>query len=491
MKNCISIIISENESTEDSFDVNAVTFNPFAYDNGVRGEIVFYNINSSTFQKYATQMTQYIVEANRNYFGYPVKVYMYKWAAYSAPVFNKSNPNQILRYSLLDGELLNLFARHMNFTPIFIGGKNNSFEGSLRAIENNKADIASNSRIIANYNTEKTVFLRPIDLVELRYMVPKRHSLRALNVFVYSLFDFQTSLTMISVFIFLILIWFTLNFIHEKFTNTPQGNSIPRSLLIVTSTQYFISIKLSRFLKGHQQVLLGFMLIYGIIVSSNYQSSVVGQLSTAVSDDDINTLEKLRDSGLNIYFVPTVEQFIGIPENFTGPSIVYELFQKQEKLQVSVPDAAKVIANNHTIAVLCTSMVAYNTQSVTFDNKTGLDRIFVIPKSPVAFFNSYIVPKRSPYRIRFNDALFNFIEFGFVNYETEQVKFKVKIGYITRAKLSFEKGESLFMPISPNQMRSLFYVWGYLLTIAIFLFIIELLTQFVNQNQFNKLKLKV
>lgn len=482
MKNCISIVIIENEEFEGSFEVNAVIYNPFAYDDGVRGHVSFYNINSSTFQNASIEMVQNIVDADKNYYGYPIKVYMYEWPAWSRAVVNESNPNQILRYTLLDGEILNLFVKFINFTPIFYGSINNSFQESLEVIESETVDVVTNSRIIADYGTENTVFLQPVDVVELRYMVPKRHSTRALNVLIYSLFDFETSLGMIAVFIVLILIWFSLNFYYERFTNQTAGNSIPRALLIVTATQYFNSINISRF-KGYQQVLLGFMLIYGILVSSNFQSSVVKQLQTEVSDADINTLLKLRDSGLKIYHVQTVDQFILVPENQTTSSVIFDLFKIHNNLNISVQKAAYIIQNNRTIAVLCTSKVAYEFQSNMFDRKTGLDTIFVIPQAPVVFYNSFVMPKSSPFRMRFNEVLRELIECGFVRYETEVVKRNVQMGYIRRAKLNFQNHVSLFMPISPDQLRSLFYIWGYLMTIAFSIFIIEILTKFMNNNK--------
>lgn len=476
----IIVIIPENDHMNPyEVDHYMMVQNPFKFNEfGLRGEIHIFAINSTNYRENTDMVLKIINDQDKNLFQYPVKVYMYEWPIYSKAIFNRSNSHQVIRYTLLDGEILNILSTKMNFKSEFVGKvSENNVMGSVMAVNEMEADIAANSLIISDYKTDNAVFLASIGTTELAYIVPKMQSLKTLNVFIYSLFDVPSEIIMILVFVLLVVVWYVLNFIYEQFTRRPEGNSIPRSLLIIASTQYFISIKFTKFIKGHQQILLGVMLIYGIIVSSIYQSSVIIQLSSRISEKDTNSLNELFESNLKIYFVPTLKDFVNQSlTELNHSSIYYRLFSKQLIMHNQLELVIQEIAIDKTAALLCSEKVAREITYTIYDSKSGDDLIYVVPESPGHFFKSLLVPKQSPYRVTWNLILGRCLEGGILNYELMRTELLIRLKYITRAKLNLQTGDTIFRPISPDQMRSLFMVWVFMLIVSMIVFAIEVLT---------------
>lgn len=111
----------------------------------------------------------------------------------SRPVYGANN--SIIRYELLDGEIVDVLRTRLNFTPIFTQIDNTSwgyqlpsgnFTGGLYCIENELVDLMANTYPMSDHNTTKSLFLKPITRGRLYFIVPTPEIIRELMVSLYN-----------------------------------------------------------------------------------------------------------------------------------------------------------------------------------------------------------------------------------------------------------------------------------------------------------------
>lgn len=396
---------------------------------------------------------------------------MYEIPSLSKAQFNSTG--HFVGYNLIDGEVITLMSKTMNFKPNFSGNNTheNNFRGSIRAIENGDVDIAGNVRMISDYNTINMVFLSPIDFIGLYYIVPNCVRMSPLNVFIYSMFDEVSQFINIFLFVSLIVIYYMMNFIYSKFDRLHEPNSLSRSFLIVAATQHNISFGFSKILTIHQRLLIICMLFYAVNVSNIYQSGIVRQLSTRSTDSNINTLQELSQSDLNLTYIPSIEDFIKLPSNMSSNIYVKLLYNRQKKSRLSIYDEVQQITINRSSGILVYSLVAKQLRADNYDKKTRQSRIHIVPESPAGYFASFSVPKSSPYLRRFNQILQRCQESGLFGREIEKREAVIDV---KDSKYALEAAETKLSPIKLEQLSSLFLVWIVCLVVSSIVLFIEI-----------------
>jgi hypothetical protein len=86
----------------------------------------------------------------------------------------------IIGYKYLDGEIVSIIIKKMNFTPIYTNAEcclgyqlpNGSFNKDLGSLENEEADLVGVQSISMDYNTTKSLYLTPISYGKFFFVVP-------------------------------------------------------------------------------------------------------------------------------------------------------------------------------------------------------------------------------------------------------------------------------------------------------------------------------
>lgn len=155
------------------------------------------NLTAFNLEENLIEMENFLKYRLDNLQKFPLKIHIFEYGMKSVAVYDSSG--NISHYTYPDGELISSIAKVMNFTPVYLphdeGARygyqlsNGTFTGGLAAIEYDKADILANSKLIANYNTTKAIFLQPITMTKLFFIIQRRKTTRLIMVTIFEELD--------------------------------------------------------------------------------------------------------------------------------------------------------------------------------------------------------------------------------------------------------------------------------------------------------------
>lgn len=306
--------------------------------------------------------------------------------------------------------------------------QNNKIPGYLSVVENNEVDISSTSTLISMMDTENIGFLNVFDFLEISYMVPKKIVNFNYLVTQFEIFDFITIAISLLSFMALTILWYSIERIRSKTGRKHQTMS--DIFLIVIQSQNKVGI--NNFSLLNNRGILITIVIFSFIISSTYESIISSRLVNEPKVREIDTLEELDRSGLNILTtIPDV--FKPNTEDIDQNSLLYRLYKKQKY----VPYSEDVMRNETNTCLLTRSKIAVYVIAVNFDKVTGKDLFYIVKEKPLHLHRSFIIPKTSPYRERMNEILMRSIESGFVRFATNEGSFEVFRKYVIRTKAGF------------------------------------------------------
>lgn len=425
----------------------------------------------------------------RNLYGYEIQVRFFKkknknkfknlnFQAYrsdtSEPyeiVYN--HKKQFLRYKFTDGTIMACLTSTMNFTLKRLTQKafnktyfdpNNKIPGYLAVIENNQVDMSSTSTLISMMDTKNIAFMNVFDFLEISYMVPKK--IVNLNYLVtqFEIFDFITITISLLSFLALTLLWYSIERIRSKTGRKHQ--TLSDIFLIVIQSQNKVGIK--DFSLLNNRGILITIVIFSFVISSTYESIISSRLVNEPKAREIDTLEELDQSGLNILTtIPDV--FKPNAEDIDQNSLLYRLYKKQKYL----PYSDDLLSNKTNTGLLTRSKIAVYIIAINFDKTSGKDLYHIVKEKPLHLHRSFIIPKTSPYVHRMNEILMRSIESGFVCFATNEGTFEVFKKYIFRTKAGF--GEpSRNVVIKIEHFKPLAVLFGICLGFSLIIFILEI-----------------
>ena len=356
-------------------------------------------------------------------------------------------------------------------------------------VENGKCDLSANSRLLSDTRTSNTVYLYPIDVATMNYVVAKRHNKLKLNVFVLSLYSWDVQIVFSAILLIFSIIWFILDWFNtnyiEKHTKPLKINSIIKIFIIIIGAQHSISQK--NFKKRYERFMYLSLLLSCLITCNTYQGTVISQLSKQSNADNLMTVAQLLKTDMNITaFIIVKDLFKPPPKDTNINSELYQLYKRQTIITKFTFDMDSVIEG--TEAILLRKNLVWHTVADLVDNITGDPLLHVIPESPIAFYTSFLVPKTSPFIDRFNQIIQFIKQSGFNKYSEDQAKFNAKMYYIKRAKSHQYTASNTATKISIFHLSSLFTVWAYSISVSFIVFLIEIIIY--NLTSYNKQQLK-
>lgn len=271
----LAIVLTQDEI------INFVLYNPFS------DEFLDLAFNLDNVQHNFIKMTDFINDRIINLNQYPLRVNIFEF-----PMTSRKEENEdggLTKYSYVDGATLHVLSEKMNFKIIYVDSldgvkygsqsEDGNFTGSLGTLENEQVDLLGNPRLIANYNTTKSLFLQSITMMRLSFIIKRRPTFKMLIISVYSQFDDVSTILGITFSVLFPFIYFIISKNEMKILK-PGGKSgsLVKSITYVFALQQNISMTHMTF--NATRIIVAAILFYTLITSALFQSSITKNLNT-------------------------------------------------------------------------------------------------------------------------------------------------------------------------------------------------------------------
>jgi hypothetical protein len=184
-----------------------------------------YHTINVTLQSDLSEIKSYQRNRIRNLHKYPIRIYIFESPMTVKKVIVGKTSKVIFTY--VDGELASLLAEKMNFTSIFVVSEiekshngfmleNGSFSGGIGAIENDRADLVINPRLISDLNTTRATYLQPITTESFNFVIQRLKRPRILPLSMFYLYDVPSRIIALILLILFPIIYMIINNIERK-----------------------------------------------------------------------------------------------------------------------------------------------------------------------------------------------------------------------------------------------------------------------------------
>jgi hypothetical protein len=301
----------------------------------------------------------------------------------------------------------------------FMFQNNGTFTGTIGDILYDRADISLNSRFVKLYGTDDIEFTLPVGVDSLCVIVPKAKRLPQWLAF-FRVFNLHVRFALVCMYVGCSIIYHMLQMIHSHFKHVDKDVRLFDTFIEMLPP--FLSLPLIRMpLSLHQKMFVMTCLVFGIIIASIFQGRLVTVLSKPDYYPDIHTLEELDASGL----------LIG-----TGsPNLINDTFSTEESSfmkhlrdKVTYYNSSQSImsytAKHHNVSALNRlSSAIYGLD--LFHGSDGTFLLHIVEEYPRTYSLAYIVPKGSPFLLRINNIIAQFVESGIIDKWNEDTRFNI------------------------------------------------------------------
>lgn len=405
--------------------VSIILYNPF-YGNQTHRDPQFLHLDFTERRlEMLVKMKEFIKLRLTNLHGFPLEMNIFEYPMVAEAKYDENGKLQ--QYLYADGEIIIILSKLMNFTPVFNNNSGNegmygyqlpngTFVGSLGDIENNRVAFAANPMTIADYNTSNSVFLQPVTMSPLYFIIRNRPTRRVLSLAHFHQFD---HLTIVFTFLFAFLLpgfhWI-LSFCEERLLDPEKRvSSVVKSFLHTFAI--FSNVSVSHPHYTGTRIVIASTMFYALISSTLFQSNIVKDLNLNRVEGKILTVEELANEG---YKIKMPSHFSLIFNGLRHDKVSLMMNKtKQTAAEVGVPsyDLESIMKPGEKIAFLWTSLYTQsNYLDRFFDNETGENLFESVPEVAFEFYIANVVPKHSPFIERFNEILIRYFELGLADY---------------------------------------------------------------------------
>jgi hypothetical protein len=315
-------------------------------------------------------------------------------------------------------------------------------------------DVNFNPSFQKSYAPTKTLKpLYPNDIIEIRVLVPKSGIVSSLYLF---LQPFSITVWFATIFVFMALGWgwYRLNqrYSKKKLTRTEIGFQLTRMQI----TQGFNLASIIVPLRFKRVFVIGFI-FWSFVLSQAYQSVMIANLLEPFSYPEINTIQQLNMSGLDVIAPNFYYKFA----NSTYPIKLSKLKLSLAKYELALkhkfePNTAYVMSNTDAYSVL------YSEKNI----ENGRPIMHLMEEVLAYAPQNYLIHKRSPFKEEIDEIMGRIRASGIDQYwktlafGRAEIRYKRKLAQATEPTLKIE------------QIRYAFYVLfiGHSLAIVVFIF---------------------
>ncbi|XP_062536408.1 uncharacterized protein LOC134205293 [Armigeres subalbatus] len=390
---------------------------------------------------------------------------------------------------LIDRPVLRMITNKLNLTPISVGDNfdygyrmsNGTFIGSLGEVEYGRTDLARTRIMFSLHETSNVQFVVPVIATPFRYVVPKNyypHARREVDIIALSL---EFMLVYYS-----ILFWFPIGFrileyysfqmaLAKSNSKTPWISSVFMTYATMTN----ISIVIREI--SSQRIYWITLIWFQLITYSVFQGNMIKEVNTADNSRDLQTIQELMDSSLNISIDPSFTTFFKYSEQVTAR---YNLENRIMMEGLDTPQLLSRLITKRSFAKLLAQDKIEEFVPQFYDNKTGEALLHVIPEVAYEFYSAMYVPLTSPYVETFNRILLQYIDAGLIEYGTDRMTFETQLLVIRRrAGGNFMERENQAATIDLGALKVIIFLVFGLFAVAILVFCGELLIKSMNSKK--------
>ena len=458
-------------------------YNPFSGSKEERNpEFQCWDITSDNVQQFFTEMQDFLRMRVKNLQGYPLKISIFEHEMVSLPINDEEG--ELVSFTYPDGEITSALARCMNFTPVyeqlFDGGPKYGFQdsdgtflGSLGELEYGKVDLAANARLIANYNTSESVFLQPITMMKLFFVVQKRVVNKNLMVAMFTELDFYSKILSI-----ILVVLFPLSFIWiHNFEKKIQGKKahvdVVKSILDIHGIVNGISVNHPS--TTASRIVFTTIFFWTIMSSSVYQGVIVKDLNSDRNIGRIRKIDTLLQQNFKIGMAPSLTYAFQSEGDDKVSRALNKMTRNFGDVALPPESATYVLLENDKFAYLWSDLFAGSYLNRYYDETTGENSFEVVPESAFQFYIAMMAPKSSPFIESMNEVINIYVQSGLFQHDTQQPQNdndKIWIYRVINDLVPKEKSKSLTIA----DLQNVFKLYLGLIVLSFFVFFIEALT---------------
>lgn len=392
---------------------------------------------------------------------------------------------------LVDQPILKSMASMLNLTPISVGDRSNfgyrlpngTFSGALGEVEYGRTDLA-NARIILPLEGASNVqFLHPNLVTPFRYVVPKNYYLHP-----------QREVRLVAlapeflVVYFSILLWFPVGFQIFQYCSLkiqPKESKSQTTWISSVFMTYAVMTNITIAIReiSSQRIYWMTLIWFQLITYSVFQGNMIKEVNMADSSRDIQTIQELMDSSLNIPLQPSVTAFFKYDEQ----TVTKYNLKNRIMLEEAEPDQLMFkLASTRSFAILFPQDLIEDLVPRFYDKQTGEDLLHVIPEAAYEFYSAMYVPVTSVFIEPFNRILEQFVENGLVVYGTDHMRFEARLSYISRRKGGgFIASDNQTTTVDMRALKEVMFLVIGVLALAVLVFCIELSLNIILSKKFS------
>lgn len=459
-------------------------YNPYA----AIKEDEFLSISFSIFnvEEGLQQMKDFIRLRLQNLQGFNLPVSIFEY-----PMLSKSeydDQGKFTHFSYIEGDILQTLAKIMNFNPKYLKTsagnthgyqlENGTFIGDLAEVEYGRAELVANTRFISDaYNTSSSVFLKPIDMLKLQFIIPNRETKKFIILSVYSVFDNLSIILSLTVMAIFPIVHLFISYFEQRMrSKNVETVSLARSSLYTFAVVHNVSMNQPKLFST--RLIVSMILFYNIIMVSLYQSSILKNLNTNQEIGKIKIIEQLVDEGYQI----KMPGYISALFKSRGKDKVSWMMKVtgQDKSMVTTMsyNLTEIIKPGQKIAFLWSGQYQGNYLDRFFDIRTGKNSFESVPDVPFEFYISLMAPKTSPFIERFNNILSRYVEGGLAIRNVKLAEIdndKIMIDRIKRGNLP-----KITKSITMNDISNVFELFCFMISASLILLVLEIVSHYLN-----------
>lgn len=467
------------------------TFNPFT------NQHLALQVDYDTIDTSMAMILDFMNTRLKNLNEYPIKVTIFEDFGICKEVTPANSVRK--RYTYQDGETMELISKVMNFYPNYttnpdeqlFGIRKNgtdTFSGAMQDLFTGAGEVAANARIITNvHRTNFFIYLNWCITLNLNFVVPARYYEYNFDVFPHSFYDKWIMLLMCFTFVIITMMSYAAQ--HFDYYMLDEKDVVPFSLIRITLNVMSLlhNIQLMIFPKSNQLkqcIIFGSFLLITLNINSVYQGNIITQLNSKPQFGEINSIEQMLDTDLNVYVIENLFVFMEPYKYFEEGTLYRRMYDRPTTEVNDLLDQLKLTSVNRTAAFLTCEIYIPTFMAESFEN--GVNRIHEIKETPMKYFSALTISKKSPYIERFNEVIDLIVASGIVKYQTDKAKNERDLVFIRKIKKDGVEVLHLKL-LGMKELRSLFYCYILLCCLAVVVFALELLlVQQVKKSHFWK-----
>jgi hypothetical protein len=381
-----------------------------------------------------------------------------------------------------DGQVLDIIAKYMNFTPAItppednkrLGYKmeNGTFTGALADLINRRTDISVNEIYLKYYGTDEIEFTTPaIRVQEVVILVPKSTRSRIWMVIYKALRRLHWQYVLTS-FFSCVVVWYLLRRVDAR-RQIERRHEISFFKNALEMLAIFMNMPLSFLIRtksSPQRVLLSSCLIFSLFAMCNFQGLLLDIVTNPHFDMDIDTIQQLDEAGLFIW-----TQNPNLFDTFNGSETMEHLRDKLSYREdyLSVISRMKKYKN---VSLLCSKKRAR-----WILRHHGNEMLHIVAEAPRTYLMSYLVPKDSPYLPRLRVLFGRITQAGLVDKWDDDHNYEMRLqSQLHDTELEVDQWR---LKMSDVAVNFIFLTVG--LVVCVFVFLIELSSYFIVRNVCN------